>query len=77
MKKTIFGIGCALILFSIWFSINVKFLPVQLAEGEERALGPRAVAHLIGYAGILMAGWFFLNSFSYMPWSLLGLFMRT
>ena len=77
LQNSIFGIGCALILFSIWFSINVTFPPVQLTEGEAWVFGPRAAAHLIGFAGILMAGWFFINSFSYMSSKALIIFTAT
>lgn len=66
LQNSIFGIGCALILFAIWFSINITFPPFRLTEGEQWAFGARAVAHLIGFAGMVMAGWFFIHSFSYM-----------
>ncbi|WP_131815903.1 MULTISPECIES: hypothetical protein [Pseudomonas] len=77
LQIAIFGIGCVLILFSIWFSISVTFPPVRLTDGDGWTFGPRAAAHLIGFAGIVMAGWCFLHSFALMTSKALGCFVAT
>jgi hypothetical protein len=77
LQISIFGIGCVLILFSIWFSASVTFSPVRLGDGDVWAFGPRAAAHFIGFSGMVMAGWCFLHSFALMSSKALGRFVAT
>ena len=53
-----------IVLFAISFSSRASFAGFQLMDGPAWFIGPRAVAHMIGFTGVVMGIWFFMNSFA-------------
>lgn len=64
LKAITLVLGCVLILFATWFLDHVAFPSVQLFHGDGGEIGPREVAHLIGFAGCVLGLWFGINSFA-------------
>ncbi|MDH1930481.1 hypothetical protein [Pseudomonas sp. GD03696] len=57
-------LGGIIVLFAISFSSHASFTAIQLLEGPAWLIDPRAIAHLIGFIGVVMGIWFFMNSFA-------------
>lgn len=73
-KLAMLALGAALITFATWFSIYVRFTPLVLG-GVEWSIGPREVAHLLGFMGCVLAVWFCGNSFATRSTMLVSLWM--
>lgn len=64
LKSIPLVLGGMIVLFAISFSSHASFTGFHLMEGPAWFIGPRAVAHLIGFIGVVMGIWFFMNSFA-------------
>lgn len=52
------------VLFAISFDTQANFAGFQIMDGPAWFIGPRAVAHMIGFIGLIMSFWFFFISFA-------------
>lgn len=64
LKSIPLVLGMMILLFAISFQSQATFDGFQVMDGPAWFIGPRAVAHMIGFIGLTMCFWFFVISFA-------------
>ncbi|WP_409321458.1 hypothetical protein [Pseudomonas monteilii] len=64
LKSVPLVLGAMIVLFAISFDSQVNFTGLHVMDGPAWFIGPRAVAHMIGFIGLIMCFWFFFISFA-------------
>lgn len=64
LKSVPLVLGTMILLFAISFQSQATFAGFQVMDGPAWFIGPRAVAHMIGFIGLTMCLWFFVISFA-------------
>lgn len=64
LKSVPLVLGVMIVLFAISFNSQANFAGFQVMDGPGWFIGPRAVAHMIGFIGLIMCFWFFFISFA-------------